>query len=143
MSVQLLIFSWICKNRSCMSHDKFIFSTYMYLILRFFYMVIDHNIYLKIFKNKFIYFHLEDNYFTILCYFCHTSTWISHRYTYVPLPLEFTSHLPPHPTPLGCHRAPSLNFSFHCFLFTVLIATHLFKNILQKVYLFNSGLIWQ
>ena len=32
--------------------------------------------------------------------FCHTSTWISHRYTYVP------SHLPPFPTPLGCYRAP-------------------------------------
>ena len=43
------------------------------------------------------------------CYvvFCHTSTWISHRYTYVPslLSLLPTSHLPPHITPLGCHRA--------------------------------------
>ena len=38
--------------------------------------------------------------------FCHTPTWISHRYTYVPSLLN----LPPipllHPTPLGCHRAP-------------------------------------
>ena len=39
--------------------------------------------------------------------FCHTSTWISCRYTYVPffLNLPPTSHLtPPHTTPLGCHR---------------------------------------
>ena len=40
--------------------------------------------------------------------FCHTSTWISHRYTYIPslLKLPSNSHLPPHLTPLGCHRAP-------------------------------------
>ena len=30
--------------------------------------------------------------------FCHTSAWISHRYTYVP-------SLRPLPTPLGCYRA--------------------------------------
>ena len=30
---------------------------------------------------------------------CQTSTWISHRYTYIPLPFEAPSHLPPHPTP--------------------------------------------
>ena len=49
---------------------------------------------------------LEDNYITILWFFCHTSTWISHRYTYVPsswTPLL----LPPHLTPLGCHRSPA------------------------------------
>ena len=33
--------------------------------------------------------------------FCHTSAWISHRHTTVPSFLN----LPPHPTPLGCHRA--------------------------------------
>ena len=36
--------------------------------------------------------------------FCQTSTWISHRCTYVPLPLEPPSHFPPHPTPLSCNR---------------------------------------
>ena len=40
--------------------------------------------------------------------FCRTSAWISHRYTNVSLPLEPPSHLPPHPTPLGCHRALGL-----------------------------------
>ena len=38
--------------------------------------------------------------------FCHIFTWISHRYIYVHLPLELPSHLLPHPTSLGCHRAP-------------------------------------
>ena len=34
--------------------------------------------------------------------FCHTTTWISLKYTHVPtLP-----NLPPYPTSLGCHRAP-------------------------------------
>ena len=33
--------------------------------------------------------------------FCHTSVWISHRYTYVPFLLNLL------PTPLGYHRAPA------------------------------------
>ena len=39
--------------------------------------------------------------------FCHTSTWISHRYSYVHTSpaLEHPSHRPSHPTPLSCHRA--------------------------------------
>ena len=37
--------------------------------------------------------------------FCHTSTWISPQVYICPLPLEPPSHLPPCPTPLGCHRA--------------------------------------
>ena len=43
--------------------------------------------------------------------FCHTSTWISQRYTYVPSHLN----LPPtsYPTPLGCHRAPGLGSPCH------------------------------
>ena len=40
-------------------------------------------------------------YFTILYWFCHTSTWIHHRYTRVPHP-EPSSHLPPHLISLGC-----------------------------------------
>jgi len=39
-------------------------------------------------------------------YFCHISTWINHRYTYVPSPLESLSHLLPILTPLGYCRAP-------------------------------------
>ena len=35
--------------------------------------------------------------------FCHTSAWISHRYR--SLPFETPSHLPPHSSPWGCHRA--------------------------------------
>ena len=46
--------------------------------------------------------------------FCHTSTWVSHRYTYVPSLLKFPpiSHL--HPTPLRCHRA--LGVSSLCYV---------------------------
>ena len=36
--------------------------------------------------------------------FCHTSTWISHRYTHVPSFLNLPPTPPTHPTPLGCHR---------------------------------------
>ena len=38
---------------------------------------------------------MEANYFTILYWFCHTSTWIHHGCTRVPHP-ELPSHLPPH-----------------------------------------------
>ena len=53
---------------------------------------------------------MEANYFTILYWFCHTSTWIRHRYTCVPHP-EPSSLLPPHTLPLGHlmipHKVPS------------------------------------
>ena len=39
-------------------------------------------------------------YFTILYWFCHTSTWIHHKYTRVPYPKP-PSFLPPCTTPLG------------------------------------------
>ena len=37
--------------------------------------------------------------------FCHASTWINHRYTYVPSLLN-PSHFPIIPSPLGYYRAP-------------------------------------
>ena len=40
---------------------------------------------------------MEVNYFTILYWFCHASTWIHHRYTHVPNP-ETPSHFPPQPS---------------------------------------------
>ena len=51
---------------------------------------------------------MEVNYFTILYWFCHTSTWIHHRYTRVPHS-EPSSLLPPHTIPLGhpSARVPS------------------------------------
>ena len=47
-------------------------------------------------------FELEDNCFTILCWFLPYINIISHRYTYVPSLLHRL-------TPLGCHRAPVLS----------------------------------
>ena len=57
------------------------------------------------FIYKFIYF-MEANYFTILYWFCHTSTWIHHRCTHVPHP-EPPSLLPPRIIPLGRPSAPA------------------------------------
>ena len=37
--------------------------------------------------------------------FCHTLTWISHGFTYIPHP-DPPYHLPPHPIPLGIPSAP-------------------------------------
>ena len=48
-------------------------------------------------------------YFTILYWFCHTSTWIRHGCTRVPNP-EPPSHLPPHTIPLGHPSAPAPSF---------------------------------
>ena len=48
-------------------------------------------------------------YFTILYWFCHTSTWIRHGYTWVPNP---DSHLPPHTISLGHPSAPAPNILY-------------------------------
>ena len=53
-----------------------------------------------IFKNFTLFF------FTILYWFCHTSTWIRHGCTWVPNP-EPPSHLPPHTIFLGHPSAPA------------------------------------
>ena len=45
-------------------------------------------------------------YFTILYWFCHTSTWIHHGCTRVPNP-EPPSHLPPYTISLGHPNAPA------------------------------------
>ena len=50
--------------------------------------------------------------FTILYWFCHTSTWIHHRYTHVPHP-EPSSLLPPHTVPLGRLSAPTPSIQYH------------------------------
>ena len=55
---------------------------------------------------------MEVNYFTILYWFCHTSTWICHRYTRVPH-LEPPSLLPPHTIPLGRLSAPAPSIQYH------------------------------
>ena len=61
---------------------------------------------LDILKKYINLFLLESNYFTILYWFCHTSTWIHHGCTHVPHS-EHPSHLPPHTIPLGHPSAPA------------------------------------
>ena len=55
---------------------------------------------------------MEANYFTILYWFCHTSTWICHGCTRVPHP-EPLSLLPPHTIPLGHPSAPAPRTPYH------------------------------
>ena len=50
-------------------------------------------------------------YFTILYWFCHTSTWIHHGCTCVPHP-EPPSHLPPRTIPLGHPSAPAPSIQY-------------------------------
>ena len=71
----------------------------------------DGGIILILFFNLNFFIYLEANYFTILYWFCHTSTWIHHRCTHVPHP-EPPSHLPPHTIPLGHPSAPAPNFLY-------------------------------
>ena len=49
---------------------------------------------------------MEANYFTILYWFCHTSTWICHGCTRAPHP-DPSPLLPPHTIPLGHPSAPA------------------------------------
>ena len=51
-------------------------------------------------------------YFTILCWFCHTSTRIRHRYTRVPHP-EPSSLLPPSTITLGRPSALAPSIQYH------------------------------
>ena len=52
------------------------------------------------------------NYFTVLYWFCHTSTWIHHGCTRVLHP-EPPSHLPPCTIPLGHPSAPAPSILYH------------------------------
>ena len=55
---------------------------------------------------EFLSFFLIVFYFKILYWFCHTSTWIHHRYTRVPHP-KHPSNFPPRIIPLGRPSAPA------------------------------------
>ena len=57
-----------------------------------------------VFLKTFIYFELEDNCFTILYWVLPNISMNQPRVYICSLPLEPPSSLPPHPTPVGCHR---------------------------------------
>ena len=78
------------------------------------------------FCHSYFFYHMDFKKLNLFIYFnwrtipsqlcggpCHTSTWISHRHTCVPLYPKSPSHLPPHPIPLGCSRAPALSVLLH------------------------------
>ena len=57
--------------------------------------------------------------------FCYTSTRISHRYTYVPLPLEHPSHFPPPSHPFRLSQSPDME-SRKMVLMNILLSFFLF-----------------
>ena len=58
---------------------------------------------------------MEGNYFTILYWFCHTSTWICHRYTRVPHPEPISLLPPPSPYhPSGLSQCTSPKYPVSC-----------------------------
>ena len=63
--------------------------------------------------------------------FYHISTWVSHRYMHIRPLLNLPHHLPPHPTPLGCHGAAGLGSLRHkedsCRLSVLQIAVGMFQ----------------
>ena len=72
---------------------------------------------------------MEANYFTVLYWFCHTSTWIRHGCTRVPNP-EPPSHLPPQTILLGHPSAPAPSFLYPA------------SCILHRTWTGDSFLIW-
>ena len=73
------------------------------------FLILPYSYSIVIFIFKFI---LEVNYFTILYWFCHTSTWICHRYIHVPHP-EASCLLPLCTIPLGRPSAPAPSIQYH------------------------------
>ena len=104
---------------------------------------------------------MDANYFTILYWFCHTSTWIHHGCTHVPHP-EPRSHLPPRTIPLGRLSAPAPSIQYHAsnldwwfvsymilymfqchFIFDQLMLRKFFLKIMWSLFLTESlGSIW-
>ena len=73
---------------------------------------------------------MEANYFTILYWFCYTSTWICHGCTCVPHP-EPPSHLPSHTIPLGLPSAPVLSILHHALNLDWWFVSHMILYIFQ------------
>ena len=72
---------------------------------------------------KFMYL-LEANYFTILYWICHTLTGIHHGCTCVPNP-DPSSHLPPHPIPLGHPSATAPSILYHASILNWRFISHM------------------
>ena len=63
---------------------------------------------------------MEVNYFTILCWFCHTSTCICHRYTCVPHP----SGCPSAPAPSIQYPVSNLDWRFISYMILYMFQCH-------------------
>ena len=69
-------------------------------------------------------------YFTILYWFCHTSTWICHRCTHIPHP-ESPSHLSLHTIPLGHPSASAPSILYHASNLDWLFVSHMILYMFQ------------
>ena len=79
--------------------------------------------------------------------FCHTLTWISHGFTFIPHP-DPPSHLPLHPIPLGLPRAPGLSICLmhpawagDLFLLISICMKYIFHHLIFIIYV-TLGLKW-
>ena len=70
--------------------------------------------YFSFFKKLFIYFNWRIITLQYCDGFCHTSTWINHRYTYVPLILN-SPPLPPPSIPHSSRSSPFITFQIPLF----------------------------
>ena len=84
-----------------------VFSVLLTLSVFYLFLHIYNNVFIFLIFLLFYFFF----YFTILYWFCHTSTCICHGYTCVPHP-EPLSHLPRHTIPLGHPSAPAPSFLY-------------------------------
>ena len=64
----------------------------------------DQHLFIGLLKDIFFFF-FEDNCFPILCCFLPYMDMNQSQLYICSLPCERPSHRPPHPAPLGCHRA--------------------------------------
>ena len=97
---------------SCLFQSEYLAWFCNYLIY-FFFFFLSYSLFFffLIVTIIFYFFNLILFNFTILCWFCHISKRIRHRYTCVPHP-EPSSLLPPHTIPLGRPSAPAPSIQY-------------------------------
>ena len=83
---------------------------------------------------------MKDNYFTILWWFWHSSTWIGHRYTYVPRNWTPLSPLSP-PYPSRLFQSMALGALLHVLNSHWSSILHMVMHMFQHYYLKSSHLL--
>ena len=97
-SMNVLFKNWVHWTKSYLSWAPFLLLLLLFLDACLYFFII-------FIFFPFIFIHWRLITFQYCSGFCHTLTWISHRFTYIPHP-DSPSHLPLHPIPLGLPSAP-------------------------------------